>query len=887
MKKLLVIVAVIAVVPFLVFAREPDSASPVGLLQAQIQDLLKQIQDLQQQVTELKTELGAQPASTAPAKEVSPEASPPELTRSLSRGSSGEDVRALQKFLSEDRDLYPEGLVTGYYGPLTESAVKRWQARRGLEVVGSVGQKTRAQFKELRGQKEAGIPPTPAAPATPARPVGQTGSTTAPAVSAIPAQSATTTSTTTPVGPTCAAVFSQCRAKTDCEKAGFFWYTVSCHPNPPRPESCAASYNYCGGPLECSAGGWYWCRNSCYGTADACLGQTYVPPAAPALPATPATPAQPVGQTGTTTVPAIPAAPATTTTTISADTTAPSAPTNLTATATSSIQITLSWSPATDNVAVVGYKIYRNGTLLVASLGAGPGMRYYPDTNLQPSTSYTYTVVAYDAAGNVSAQSNQASAVSPSTSVPTGEITIIRPVGGALSLTQGSQYTVRWTASPPTTTGTVNIKLMQSNGSSVIDVYQIASGVPNSGSYLWTVPSNYSGGMYSLSIGNWPSYPYRVSNDFSIVPPTQSTATPLSAPSFIALDKLSNGPAAEPPKLGYAARFSYTLTTDTKSFAVYLKKPSDADFVKYTYDAQIPVDTVLLQWIPLNRTSQTEWYWSPAAALPDTLEIGQHRVYATVTSTAGVESPPSETRSLTVYASPVISNPVQGASITEPFSISWTNGAPDIAGQRYSVYVFNKPGTPFWSTDVSGSVSVLYDGPALNPANNPYRVVVHSYDGNAPANRFANTVSTSFTIAVPQEDVTPPVISPLRVDVAYSSALASWTALVVWQTDENSTTQVEYGVTTSYGTITPLDSSGAFLRTVHSVGLSNLASGTTYHYRMISKDARYNTAVSGDYTFTTGASTASSLDLRSQNLAAVSEALEKIQETLRTLLQGL
>ena len=76
-------------------------------------------------------------------------------------------------------------------------------------------------------------------------------------------------------------------------------------------------------------------------------------------------------------------------------------------------------------------------------------------------------------------------------------------------------------------------------------------------------------------------------------------------------------------------------------------------------------------------------------------------------------------------------------------------------------------------------------------------------------------------------------------------------ALVGWTTDEDSTTQVEYGLTTSYGTITPLDSSGAFLRIAHSVSLSNLTSGTTYHYRMISKDARYNTVTSSDYTFTT------------------------------------
>src|SRR5207302_2629203 len=46
-----------------------------------------------------------------------------------------------------------------------------------------------------------------------------------------------------------------------------------------------------------------------------------------------------------------------------ADTQAPSSPTNLAATAVSSPQIDLSWSPATDNVGVTGYRVYRDGTL--------------------------------------------------------------------------------------------------------------------------------------------------------------------------------------------------------------------------------------------------------------------------------------------------------------------------------------------------------------------------------------------------------------------------------------------------------------------------------------------------------------------------------------------
>ncbi|MDO8742766.1 MAG: Ig-like domain-containing protein [bacterium] len=87
------------------------------------------------------------------------------------------------------------------------------------------------------------------------------------------------------------------------------------------------------------------------------------------------------------------------------DTSTPSTPTSLSATAVSTTQINLSWSAATDNVAVSGYRIYRNGTLLTTTTATS-----YANTGLSASTAYAYTIAAYDAAGNMSAQSSGASA---------------------------------------------------------------------------------------------------------------------------------------------------------------------------------------------------------------------------------------------------------------------------------------------------------------------------------------------------------------------------------------------------------------------------------------------------------------------------------------------
>ena len=90
------------------------------------------------------------------------------------------------------------------------------------------------------------------------------------------------------------------------------------------------------------------------------------------------------------------------------DTTPPSVPTNLTATAVGPQRINLSWTASTDNVGVTGYKIYRGGSYLTSTADTS-----YSNGGLSPSTYYSYTVSAYDAAGNESAQSSPASDTTP------------------------------------------------------------------------------------------------------------------------------------------------------------------------------------------------------------------------------------------------------------------------------------------------------------------------------------------------------------------------------------------------------------------------------------------------------------------------------------------
>jgi fibronectin type 3 domain-containing protein len=93
------------------------------------------------------------------------------------------------------------------------------------------------------------------------------------------------------------------------------------------------------------------------------------------------------------------------------------------ATTVTSSSVGLTWQPSTDNVGVTGYAVYRNG----ARIGTSPGNSFM-DSSVAGGTTYQYTVAAFDAAGNNSAQSSPALPVTtpPST---TSNPTVLQTVG--------------------------------------------------------------------------------------------------------------------------------------------------------------------------------------------------------------------------------------------------------------------------------------------------------------------------------------------------------------------------------------------------------------------------------------------------------------------------
>ena len=162
---------------------------------------------------------------------------------------------------------------------------------------------------------------------------------------------------------------------------------------------------------------------------------------------------------------------------------------------------------------------------------------------------------------------------------------------------------------------------------------------------------------------------------------------------------------------------------------------------------------------------------------------------------------------------------------TPTFSWHAADGGPGI--DHYTVSI--DEGEP---ADV-GNVTEYTAGDGISEGS--HTIVVTPYDGEGNAGEGA---SRTFVC-----DATPPAVSAVAV-----SGITETRATITWTTSENATSQVEYGPTTGYGSSSSLDTG---LLTTHSVSLSGLASGTTIHYRVKSKDWSGNESRSDDGSFST------------------------------------
>src|SRR5581483_6941717 len=184
---------------------------------------------------------------------------------------------------------------------------------------------------------------------------------------------------------------------------------------------------------------------------------------------------------------------------------------------------------------------------------------------------------------------------------------------------------------------------------------------------------------------------------------------------------------------------------------------------------------------------------------------------------------------------PTISSVAAGGITSSGATITWTTNEASDSQVEYGTT------TGYGSQTALNATLLTSHSAALSglSASTLYHYRVKSRDA---AGNLAVSGDFTFTTLAPP-DTTPPTISSVA-----ASGVTSSGATITWTTNEASDSQVEYGTTTGYGLQTALN---ATLLTSHSAALSGLSASTLYHYRVKSRDAAGNLAVSGDFTFTT------------------------------------
>jgi peptidoglycan hydrolase-like protein with peptidoglycan-binding domain len=126
----------------LVPSAQAETTTGVTSMLEQIKVLMAKVEELQKQLATIRGEI----------KEV--------IRTGVTEGMEGDDVEKIQELLATDSTIYPEGRVTGYFGPLTKEAIKRLQARHELEITGVIDDATHdlleSYLKERFGEQ---IPP--------------------------------------------------------------------------------------------------------------------------------------------------------------------------------------------------------------------------------------------------------------------------------------------------------------------------------------------------------------------------------------------------------------------------------------------------------------------------------------------------------------------------------------------------------------------------------------------------------------------------------------------------------------------------------------------------------------------------------------------------------
>ena len=352
------------------------------------------------------------------------------------------------------------------------------------------------------------------------------------------------------------------------------------------------------------------------------------------------------------------------------DTTPPSVPAGLAVSALTSTSLTLSWAASTDNVAVTGYYVLRNGSKIATVTGTS-----YADSGLSPGTAYSYTVHAFDAAANVSVASSALVATTPGGS-DTQPPTV--PANLVVTPLSSTSVTVSWAASTDNV-GVAGYQVWATNVAVVVKgatSYTFTNLLPGTG-YNFTVRAFDAAGNYSALA---PAVHLVTTGGSDTQPPTTPTGLTLKTATATSLT------------------LSWNAATDNVGVAGY----------------QVWLGN---QAVKVTATSYTFAGLPPSTAYNATVRAYDAAGnYSTLAPVLAVKTLSSNGQDVTPPSQPA--NLAASTTSSSGFTVSWTASTDNVGVVGYQVWIGNV------ATKVSGT---SYTAAGL-VAGSAYNVTVRAYD---------------------------------------------------------------------------------------------------------------------------------------------------------------
>lgn len=882
-----------------------QTVTPTLDTQTLINQLQEQIKSLQAQIEQMRTELKA---TKIELEEVKAEI---RFTKTLRKGMTGDEVKQLQEFLKQFPDIYPEGLVTGYFGSATERAIKKFQEQNAKEILnplglkeatGIVGQSTIAKLNELA---QGAIPATPATPAQPSPGEGIPAVSAIPATPAVPPTPETPTSWPTPVIATSTATTTsitvvQPNGGEHFQKGSTYvivWNSLNVSEVFIRllknNEIYMGSGRFISGVMP-NSGYYKWTVPTAlpddkdytiqvvgggYEAVDTSDSFFAILTKAPA----------------STPTPTVPPSPATTTPSITI-----LYPNGGEQWQKGTTQL-IKWNSTNVNSVYIKLRkgsdtYYATSSVLGADAmisGTIPNAFYFQwaiPTTLPDGNDYAIRVISGDSMGAGPLDDSDAffsivtiaqapvptpiptpTPVVPTTpaTTTTAFVAVLSPNGGETWI-RGNTYTITWN-NPLTAgfSGDANyrwtVSLSRGSTSWIID-----PPVPVTQSYTqWTQTqwnSNWSGGTLPTDASDY-KVAVALLRNCAFSPASSCPAANQIVSGGVSYD--FTGSASYDYSDNYFSIVA-SSTAATTSPAIIVLSPSGGETWQYNQNYEIQyssngVSRVGFRLVKANSpvvlesssptTVGSPLYFSLSDSQLSSVATGSdYRMVVYDWDNNGVNNNPNVSgvgnyfSIIYVGTPPATSSATTTTSACTGLSLTFANNKTNYTQGEMVNYT--------WSCIPSGTtapnVTIKVDGVTYNSSSNSgtqtfgfgtsnFSTGPHTIKACFDPNCLPSpTVTQDFNVIV--SDTALPIIS------AVSAFTTADSATITWTTDEPSDSSVEFGITTSYGSQTSLDTS---LVTSHSVNVLGLSGGTTYHYRVKSRDASNNLATSDDYTLTT------------------------------------